>query len=394
MRLKLKGNPNIHTKIKNAIEKYTGKDQQLKSLLGKLKDFDNVYIVGGFLRDLILGGGSKDIDFLYDGDLLFFFNELKSEMKCEYKYNSRFMTGVLEYEGRDFDFATTRCEKYPKPGVLPIVKHCPIESDFNRRDFTINALVWDIRNERLLDPLNGINDIYSRILRLTYVESFKDDPTRILRGIRFAGKYSLKIDSKTIKCYNDAVKKEYLFNISSGRIRRELDYIFRESSFKNIIKMAYNAGIIKCGKDRFNDFMEKIKSMDIKNEYLFNRDLAIAFCRKDCLLKKAYPGEHRRIMDMLRKDFKDIYSIFRNYREREFRIYLLDKGYTIQGTDEIMYKLKKISKMNLYELITKKHPEIKGNKLNRTIRNIVQTYLKGEFKELNNIKDYIDNMEV
>jgi len=200
----------------------------------KIKD-KNLYYVGGVVRDEILGIPSFDIDFCYEGNAIEFAQNLNI-----IKSNPDFGTvRVLSEEG-EIDIASTRTETYPKAGHLPVVKEigCSLKEDLKRRDFTINALAKNTLNNEIIDYFNGLDDIKNKKLRVLHDNSFIDDPSRIIRGLKFAVRFGFELEEETKKLQN-----EYLENInydmSYHRIKKELKETFnlnRMEAFNRFIK--------------------------------------------------------------------------------------------------------------------------------------------------------------
>ena len=178
----------------------------------------NLYYVGGVVRDEVLGAQSFDTDFCYEGNAIEFAKDLKI-----IKTNPDFGTVRVLYEGQEIDIASTREETYPKAGHLPKVKNigCSLFKDLKRRDFTINAMAKNTVTGELYDPYKGLEDIKNKQLRVLHEKSFVDDPTRIIRGLKFSVRFGFELESNTKK-----LQDEYLSNInydmSYHRIKKEL----------------------------------------------------------------------------------------------------------------------------------------------------------------------------
>jgi len=142
---------------------------------------DPVYLVGGAVRDLLLGRGRADIDLVVEGDAAV----LASELEADVISHERFGTAKVRLDGHDVDIATARSEAYPHPGALPVVEPATLAEDLRRRDFTINAMAIPLRGEpRLIDPHGGQADLAAKLLRVLHPRSFEDDPTRAIRAAR------------------------------------------------------------------------------------------------------------------------------------------------------------------------------------------------------------------
>jgi tRNA nucleotidyltransferase (CCA-adding enzyme) len=161
-----------------------------------------VYLVGGAVRDLLLGRGRADIDLVVEGDA----GVLAEGLGADVVSHERFATAKVNLAGHEVDIAAARSESYPHPGALPVVEPAvDIESDLARRDFTINAMAIPLRGEpRLIDPYGGQADLAAGLLRVLHARSFEDDPTRALRAARYAARFGFELESETAALLREA----------------------------------------------------------------------------------------------------------------------------------------------------------------------------------------------
>ncbi len=154
-----------------------------------------VFLVGGAVRDLLLGRGRADIDLVVVGDAA----ELAARLGAEWTEHERFATAKAQLDGHQVDIAAARAESYPQPGALPEVEPADeIETDLARRDFTINAMAIPLQGEpTLIDPHDGRADLESGLLRVLHPGSFLDDPTRALRAARYAARFGFEPEPET-----------------------------------------------------------------------------------------------------------------------------------------------------------------------------------------------------
>ena len=154
-----------------------------------------VYLVGGAVRDLLLGRGRADIDLVVVGDAA----ELAEGLGAEWTEHERFGTAKAVLDGHRVDIAAARAEAYPEPGALPEVEPAPdIETDLARRDFTINAMAVPLHGTLdLIDPHGGRGDLEAGLLRVLHAGSFRDDPTRALRAARYAARFGFEPEPET-----------------------------------------------------------------------------------------------------------------------------------------------------------------------------------------------------
>lgn len=213
-----------------------------------------VYVVGGFVRDLLLdrieSEGVPDIDIVVEGDAIALAHEIASESGGRVVTHGRFGTAKWILEGLDpesdlfadldqsvarktipghLDFVTARTEFYTEPTVLPTVEQGSIKLDLHRRDFTINTLAVVLTPDRwgdLLDFYSGLADLQDGLVRVLHSLSFIDDPTRILRAVRYEQRFGFEIESRTRQLLCEALP--FIERVSEARIRHELERIFQE----------------------------------------------------------------------------------------------------------------------------------------------------------------------
>ncbi len=187
---------------------------------------DGVYLVGGTLRDILLGEESFDVDIAVEGDAIAFARSLAAALGGRYTPHDKFGTAIVSYgDGERLDVVTTRTEFYDSPGALPTVERAALREDLRRRDFTINAMAASLKPEdfgRLVDPHGGRSDLEARVLRVLHNLSFIDDPTRIFRGIRYEARYGLRFDDHTTSLARGCVEMGLVGISRRSRLRDEL----------------------------------------------------------------------------------------------------------------------------------------------------------------------------
>lgn len=183
-----------------------------------------VYVVGGAVRNLLLGRPGADLDLVVEGDAA----ALAARLGGAVAEHERFGTVKVEVEGHEIDLATARTESYPGPGALPVVTVTEsIEQDLGRRDFTINAMAIPLQDEpRLIDPYGGSGDLEQGLLRILHDRSFVDDPTRAIRAARYASRFGFRIEPKT----EELLRQADLTTVSADRRRAELERLAAEES--------------------------------------------------------------------------------------------------------------------------------------------------------------------
>jgi tRNA nucleotidyltransferase (CCA-adding enzyme) len=173
------------------------------------------YLVGGAVRDLLLGLEGFDLDVAIEGDV----EALAGLPGFELEREGLFLTGRLGVNGLHIDVARARAETYPSPGALPQVRPATIADDLARRDFTVNAMAFPLEGGRdLLDPHGGLEDLRRGQLRVLHPGSFVDDPTRALRAARYAARFGFELEPETERLLREAD----LATVSDDRVQNEL----------------------------------------------------------------------------------------------------------------------------------------------------------------------------
>ena len=241
----------IKNKIINAIS---------KSIKGT--EYENkVFVVGGFVRDLIMGKDPKDIDLLIDGDINAGDGITFAEWFCKkeniFKKDSNplvyglYGTAMFQFMGEKIECVAPRSEKYQNDSRNPVVSSCTLEDDCFRRDFTVNSLFINISNNELVDySKNGLNDIKNKIIRSTSNPDiiFTEDPLRILRAIRFATRFNSTIEEKTFEGMKRHVDR--LEIISKERIQDEFSKMITSDNPEFAIRLLFEIGAYKYVFDK------------------------------------------------------------------------------------------------------------------------------------------------
>ena len=208
------------------------------------------YLVGGIVRDIAVGYPNTDLDIMIEGDAEKVARELARRIAGRFKKPTEFGTCKVETEHLGtIDFAVARTETYGRPGALPEVSASDIARDLWRRDFTINALAISLDPESygdLVDPCGGIADLRRGRLRVMHDASFGDDPTRILRGVRFAVRYGYMFEARTLGLLRACVARGCLKTVSGKRVARELLLICGEPKAREGLLMLQALGVLKA----------------------------------------------------------------------------------------------------------------------------------------------------
>jgi len=205
------------------------------------------FLVGGVVRDLILGRAILDIDVVVEGDSKSYAETLAEIIGAKTIAKSQFATHKIQIDGLVLDIAMARTEKYSKPGALPKVTSGTIQEDLQRRDFSINAMAVDMNPDDfgfVIDICNGVNDIHAKRLRVLHSKSFQDDATRIIRAVRYEQRLDFKIELGTLKWLKSSVK--YLDSISPDRLRREFARMLTEVDPGSSLLRANQLGVLSA----------------------------------------------------------------------------------------------------------------------------------------------------
>ncbi len=191
---------------------------------------DPVYLVGGAVRDVLLGEQSLDLDLMVEGDALAFARALAVELGVRFHPHEKFQTAVVKGRGPNgedirIDVATARTEVYGSPGALPEVERSTLRHDMARRDFTINAMATSLRAEDLgatYDFFGGSRDLRRRTIRVLHNLSFVEDPTRLLRAVRYEARLGFAMDRHTLSLARGCIDMHLVGDLASARLRDEL----------------------------------------------------------------------------------------------------------------------------------------------------------------------------
>lgn len=190
-----------------------------------------VYLVGGPVRDVLMGRPVRDLDFAVEGDGPEVAQGLASELGGEVLVHPRFGAARLVMGGTRIDVVTARRESYSQPAALPDVVPGRISDDLGRRDFSINALALPLgdRHPLVMDPHGGLVDISGGLVRTLHSNSFVDDPTRIFRAIRYEQRLEFSVEKETLAQLLSVSRDGYLASLTGDRIRHELERMLREN---------------------------------------------------------------------------------------------------------------------------------------------------------------------
>jgi tRNA nucleotidyltransferase (CCA-adding enzyme) len=210
---------------------------------------ERAYLVGGRVRDLLLGRDSMDIDVVVVGDGMAVAQALSRQSGGKLTRFHSFGTARVDLnDGRVIDFATARRESYTRPGQLPQVQGGTLQEDLARRDFSINALALALAPDepgQLIDEFGGVADLDDGLVRILHEGSFIDDATRMLRAVRFQLRFGYRLEAGTEQALAHAVRGGYVDSISGARLRREVRKLYTEAPVKGPLALA-ETGLLKA----------------------------------------------------------------------------------------------------------------------------------------------------
>lgn len=205
-----------------------------------------LYLVGGVVRDLLLGMPNLDLDFAVEGDAIELAKELAQSTGGKLTTHPMFNTAKIRLGKWSIDIAMARTETYTKPGTLPTVKPGTLKTDLFRRDFTINAMAICLNPTKygeLIDIYGGLDDLQNKLICVLHEKSFIDDATRIWRAIRYEQRLGFKIEPETLKL----LKRDVLMlkTVGGYRLKRELELVLKEKAPEKALLRAGKLGALK-----------------------------------------------------------------------------------------------------------------------------------------------------
>ena len=205
-----------------------------------------VYLVGGPVRDLLLNSPLKDLDFVVVGKAPEVAGWLAEQSGGRVVTHPRFGTATVILDEARVDLVTARREVYPRPGSLPQVFPGSIDQDLARRDFSVNALAWQLTEDSsvILDRHCGLEDLRRGLIRTLHSKSFTDDPTRLLRAVRYEQRLAFQLEEATAAQVQTAVAQAATDTVSGDRLRHELARILEEERPGDILRRASDLGIL------------------------------------------------------------------------------------------------------------------------------------------------------
>lgn len=213
----------------------------VQRIVGAVTPRSGVYAVGGTVRDLLLGREFVDVDIAIESDAPTAIRSALPGSKAT--VHARFRTASVTIAGTRIDVATARSETYARPGALPRVAPCDIDTDLRRRDFSMNAVALRLSNDpAIIDPTGGVDDIRARRVRVLHDASFQDDATRIFRAFRYTARLGFLLDPHSAALLAQSLP--CVEHIGGERLRREIELTLGESSGGQALEAADTASAL------------------------------------------------------------------------------------------------------------------------------------------------------
>lgn len=318
-----------------------------------------IYLIGGIVRDMLLNRKSLDIDITVEGNAIDFAHILKKEIGAKISsVHESFGTVKVEIpigtNSQKIDLASTRSESYPKAGHLPLVNKigCPLKEDVIRRDFTINALALSLNQETfadLIDYTGGFEDLKAKKIKILHDKSFIDDPTRIIRALKYATRLGFTLDEKTLK-----LQEDYLQNINYDmcykRVKQEIKKTFEQNSQEAFEKFV-NQKIYKLITKK----ELKIPKINIENlisKYIPKHPWLVYFGMLEVALNiELSPTKYEKeviesVQNLLNQNFKNDFEIYKAFNPQKLETLLILA--TLGKEKEVSHYLNDLAKIRLY----------------------------------------------
>jgi tRNA nucleotidyltransferase (CCA-adding enzyme) len=221
------------------------------AVMDAAREEPGVYLVGGAVRDLILDMQPLDVDLTVEGDAVAAARRMAERLGGEARVHDRFGTATVTAGDLSFDLAMTRREHYPEPGALPEVQAAPLDEDLTRRDFTVNAIAASPDGEVVAAPF-ALDDLENGVLRVFHDDSFRDDPTRLLRLARYGARLGFTVEPHTAYLARRAVTSAAPRTVSAPRNGAELRLMAREPKAPDAFERAWGLGVLECLDERLS----------------------------------------------------------------------------------------------------------------------------------------------
>lgn len=386
-----------HLETLKAHEKRLYVPEEIKGLLEDIgkeaKELGyRVYLVGGVVRDLLMKKRIWDLDLVVEGDAILLAQKLAQKWHIDYHPFHEFRTAHMKLGEYKIELATTRRETYPHPGSYPVVEWATLKEDLIRRDFTINAMALSINPEdfgNLIDYFGGLRDLKDGIIRILHPVSFVEDPVRILRALRFAGRFSFKLSKGTEKLLKNAISLGLLKKSPRGRLLNELRLSLREEKLIDILRLYKKYHVLEqiiegfSFKPEIESLIDKMRDIVSWHKIEFPQEsLDYGWIYFLLLIKDLKEGENllkeisapswvRDSYELIRKDLYRLVNSLQR-AEKPSEIYLLLKGKPVALLLFLMlYQKEKVKlfmeKLRYVKVDVERFKGLKGKELGQAI---------------------------
>lgn len=307
---------------------------------------ENLFFVGGIVRDELLGKQSSDIDLTFVGDAIKFAQSLGFGEITQ--INEEFGSVHLKIDDKTVDITSTRTESYPNKGQLPVVNKiaCSLKEDVKRRDFTINAIAKNCKTGKIEDYVGGIEDLKNKKLRVLHDKSFIDDPTRIIRGLKFAVRLNFELDEHT-KILQEKYLESVDYNMSFKRLKDELVDAFninrQEVLHRFIEQKMYK--LLSPMQDKVDEFNVEEIVKKYKNEV---KNIWICYLGSFDLSNLPLTKSEIKIIDDYKKlfetDLSTDFKVYKAFEKLEIESLIL---FAKNEKDLVEYYLEKLRKIHI-----------------------------------------------
>jgi tRNA nucleotidyltransferase (CCA-adding enzyme) len=352
----------------------------------------NAYLVGGLVRDVLLKHENLDVDIVIEGDGIKFAHEFAEHYGARVTSHRKFETAVLIFpDGFHVDVATARMEYYESPGSPPVVETSSLKLDLYRRDFTINTLAIQLNKRHygtLIDYFGGQKDIKEKVLRVLHNLSFVEDPTRVLRAIRFEQRFGFKIGKLTLALIKNALKRNYFKDLSSRRFFMELKLILKEEEPGKAIERMNEFDLLQFISpeikltDRLRALLEETKKIITWYNLLYLEETLEPWrvywhaltCALDDKALKAIANKmgmvklDDRRMTSQRMKMKQLLDSLYNFNGNDYQLYTLLAPY---DTETLLFLMAKVTNKRIKQLVSNYFIKLKGTKTHLRGRDLI-----------------------
>ncbi|MBU1343827.1 MAG: CBS domain-containing protein [Proteobacteria bacterium] len=349
----------------------------------------NMFVVGGFVRDLLLNRPIEDIDIVVEGDGIEFAKVYAKKEGCRVNTHKKFGTAVIIYpDNFKIDVASARLEYYQTPAALPIVEKSSIKLDLARRDFTINTLAISLNPDdfgTMTDYFGANRDLKDKTIRTIHNLSFVEDPTRIFRAIKFSNRFGFKIGKVTSNLIVNAIKIDCFKNLSGLRVLSELKQIFEEENPIPAIRTMEAYGLEKVIHKNLTIIPKTYQLLESVNKILSWHDLlyvdedyprwAVYFM---ALLNRCNYGVCEQICDRLNVPLKERGILLEKRYKAEKQLYVIENSSSYTRQDLYWALINFKAEFILYIMALTTDEEIrKAISTFYTHQRSIKPYLKG-----------------